>query len=105
MRAATTGAATATGTAWEALLDALEMRLTIWQAAVDGTSASPGQLEWPEIGRCPAHLEGRARRILATQRDLHARLTARRAAIGALLQRRHATHHFLPTALFVDERG
>lgn len=76
-----------------------------WRAAIDGRGPYPGAIAWPrDLERCPAHLVGRARRILATQRDLHDRLAARRDAIGALLRGRDATRQHRPAALFVDQR-
>jgi hypothetical protein len=92
-------------TAWERLLGALEARLAHWQSALDGAGPYPDELSWPEgLGPCPAHLEARAQRILAAQGDLHERLAARHAAVGALLRRSESPRHDASPALFVDQR-
>ncbi|MGH8980687.1 MAG: hypothetical protein ACRDWE_06660 [Acidimicrobiales bacterium] len=92
-------------TGWARLLGELESRLSAWQAALDGDGAFPDEFPWPQgLGRCPVRLEGRARRILATQRDLQVRLTARHAAVGTFLRRADVPRRSMATALFVDQR-
>lgn len=92
-------------TAWHGLLCALEARLSAWQHALEGSGPYPDELPWPQgLGRCPAHLEGRAQQVLATQRELHERLATRHSALGALLRRDEAPRHGPSPALFVDQR-
>lgn len=91
-------------TAWESLLGELEARLAHWQGALDGANPYPDELSWPHgLGRCPAGLEARAKRILAAQRDLHERVAARHGALGALLRRSDSPRSHAPPALFVDQ--
>lgn len=87
------------------MLDELEDRLAQWKAALEGHGPYPGDFCWPTgLGRCPAHLGQRARRISAAQRDLEVRMAARRSALGALLRRDPGTGRPAATPLFVDQR-
>ena len=91
--------------AWERVLDQLEERLVAWRAALRGTGPFPEWFEWPEgLGACPERLRGRARLVLATQRDIEDEMTARRAALGALLHGIGTTDRHPPVPLFVDQR-
>lgn len=96
----------ADGTAWEQVLDQLEARLVAWRAALRGARPFPEWFEWPEgLGACPERLRGRARAVLATQRDIEDEMTARRAALGALLHGIGTTDRRPPVPLFVDQRS
>ncbi|MGH9108135.1 MAG: hypothetical protein ACRDY3_01495 [Acidimicrobiales bacterium] len=100
------GASSATGTAWEEILDRLERRLADWRAALRGEGEFPSAFEWPAgLGDCPARLRARARLVLATQRDIEDEMTARRAALGALLHGIGTSERRPPVPLFVDQRA
>ncbi|MGH9088184.1 MAG: hypothetical protein ACRDYZ_08735 [Acidimicrobiales bacterium] len=91
-------------TGWEGVIDELEARLAAWRAALRGAGSFPDDFRWPErLGDCPGHLHARARAILAAQRDVEDELTARRAALGALLHGIGTTERRLPVPLFVDQ--
>ncbi len=90
---------------WDGALDELEARLETWRAALRGEGAFPDDYRWPQdLGDCPDALRGRARRILAMQRDVEDELTARRAALGALLHGIGTTERRAPVPLFIDQR-
>lgn len=94
------------GTGWERVLDELEGRLAAWREALRGAGDFPADFRWPgDLGDCPARLRNRARAILATQRDIEDELTARRAALGALLHGIGTTERRPPVPLFVDQRS
>jgi hypothetical protein len=91
---------------WEQLLDVLEERLGLWRSALEGKGDYPDELRLAQDpGPCPDHLLDRARRINAAQRDLCARLSLRREALGALLRSDGRLGHTLTTPLFVDQRS
>ena len=93
-------------TVGEQVLDQLEERLVAWRAALRGAGPFPEWFEWPEgLGPCPERLRGRARLVLATQRDIEDEMTARRAALGALLHGIGTTDRRPPVPLFVDQRS
>lgn len=90
---------------WARVLDQLEDRLDDWRAALRGEAAFPDDYRWPsDLGDCPVALRSRAQRILAMQRDVEDELTARRAALGALLHGIGTTERRAPVPLFVDQR-
>lgn len=102
------GAAGAAGVAadWERFLDELEARLVAWRVALRGDGPFPDDYRWSgNLGACPDHLRGRAQAVLASQRDVEDELTARRAALGALLHGIGTTERRLPVPLFVDQRS
>jgi hypothetical protein len=87
------------------VLAQLDGRLQTWQAALDGAGPYPESFTWPAgLGPCPSHLEARANRILAAQRDLQARMAARRAALGGALTGTSEPSRHREPPLFVDQR-